>query len=66
MPIDIEKIKRFREKLGWTQEQAAKAAGLANRQHWNQIETGLRDNLTVDTLEKVAMALGVKAKDLLI
>jgi transcriptional regulator with XRE-family HTH domain len=65
MPIDIEKIKALREKRGMTQEQAASAAGLSNRQHWNQIETGLRSNLTVGTLEKIAQALGVRAKDLL-
>lgn len=65
MPIDIEKIKALREKKGLTQVHAAKLAGLANRQHWNQIESGLRDNLTIKSLEKVAEALGVRGKDLL-
>lgn len=48
-----------------TLEQAAQAAGLSNRQHWHQIENGSKPNLTVATLEKIAAALGVKAKDLL-
>jgi transcriptional regulator with XRE-family HTH domain len=65
MGVDTGKIKRLREQKGLTQAEAAEAAGLANRQHWNQIETGLRDNLTITTLEKIASALGVKAKDLL-
>ena len=47
------------------QEDAAWAAGLNSRQHWNQIETGLRPNITVSMLEKIAKALKIKAKDLL-
>jgi transcriptional regulator with XRE-family HTH domain len=38
---------------------------LTNRQYWNAVESGLRSNLTIETLEKVATALGVRAKDLL-
>jgi transcriptional regulator with XRE-family HTH domain len=65
MGIDTAKIRALREKKGLTQGQAAELAGMANRQHWNQIETGLRDNVTVQTLEKMAAAIGAKAKDLL-
>lgn len=65
MGIDNEKIKAIREKRGMTLDQAAKAAGLKNRQQWHQVESGARDNATIATLEKMAKALGVKAKDLL-
>jgi len=65
MGIDIAKIKKLREALELNQTEAAQKAGLSNRQFWNQVETGQRDNLTVATLEKIAKALGVKAKDLL-
>jgi transcriptional regulator with XRE-family HTH domain len=65
MGIDYAKIKSLREKRGLSLMDAARAAGLKSRQEWHQIETGERDNATVATLEKVARALGVKAKDLL-
>jgi transcriptional regulator with XRE-family HTH domain len=65
MPVDVTKIRQLRMKKNLTQEDAASAAGLNSRQHWNQIETGLRPNITVSMLEKVAKALKVKAKDLL-
>jgi transcriptional regulator with XRE-family HTH domain len=45
---------------------SAKLAELSGgRQQWNDIESGRRKNLTIDTLNKIATALGVKAKDLL-
>lgn len=65
MPIDLDKIKTLRTKKGWSFANAAEAAQLSNRQHWYQIESGLKSNITIDTLEKMAVALGVKAKDLL-
>ena len=63
--IDIEKIKQLREKRGLTQQQAAEKAGLSSRQAWHNIEAGRQPNLGVQMLEKVAAALGVKARDLL-
>jgi DNA-binding XRE family transcriptional regulator len=65
IPIDTHKIRRLRESLDLTMEEAAKRAKLADRQTWYQIETGRRSNLTLSVLENVAAALGVKAKDLL-
>ena len=65
MGIDIEKIKRLREKKNMSQLEAAMASGLTSKQRWNHIETGRFQNVTVDTLEKIAKALGVRAKDLL-
>jgi hypothetical protein len=34
-------------------------------QIWSDVEHGRRSNLTIETLERVAAALGVKAKELL-
>ena len=68
--LDTAKLKRLREKKGMTQGQAGTAAELSRsdafaRQRWNAIESGREANLTLDTLGRVAKALGVKAKDLL-
>lgn len=63
--IDIKKIKLLREALGMTQQEAATKSGLKSRQHWNNVEAGQRTNLTIDSLEKIAKALGVKAFELM-
>jgi transcriptional regulator with XRE-family HTH domain len=70
MAIDLKKIKSLRERKGWSQAQAAMAAGLSESensagQRWSAIESGRKASITVDTLERIAAALGVKAKDLL-
>lgn len=65
VPVDIAKIEALREKLGWSQEEAAQRTGLGTRQAWNHIVTGRRADLRVSQLERIAAALGVKAKDLL-
>ena len=64
MSLDTKKLEAARKEAGLTQEEAAKKAGLSSRQAWNNIEGG-RVNLTLDTLDRIAKALGVKAKDLL-
>jgi transcriptional regulator with XRE-family HTH domain len=63
--LDHEKMKRLREKKGLSQADAAKAAGLSSRQHWHLIESGDRPEITLATLDKIAAALGCKAKDLI-
>jgi transcriptional regulator with XRE-family HTH domain len=63
--LDLVKLKKLREKRGLSQEQAAQAAGMRLRQQWYEIEKGLRKNITLDTLNRIAAALGVRAKDLL-
>ena len=65
VPIDTLKIKTLREALGWTMQQAADAAGIRSRQRWNDIESGIRPNPTIDTVQRMAQALGVKVDDLL-
>ena len=41
------------------------ADGMKTKQAWNRIESGTHVNVSVGTLEGIATALGVKAKDLL-
>jgi len=65
VPLHVEKIKRLREQLGLTQEEAAKRAGLKGRQAWSNVENGWLTNPTLKTVENVARALGVKARDIL-
>ncbi len=62
--VDTAKIKRLREAAALTQEEAATRAGFTSRQAWNNIESG-RQMPTIPTLNRVAKALGVKARDLL-
>ena len=58
------KIKRLREKHGWTQEQLAKKAGL-QRVSIGKIEVGMRKNPDLSTRKKLARALGVPITELL-
>jgi DNA-binding XRE family transcriptional regulator len=62
--LDLAKLKKAREDAGLTQDQAAAAAGLSGRQAWNNIERG-RVDVTLSTLDRIAQAVGKKAKDLL-
>jgi transcriptional regulator with XRE-family HTH domain len=65
VPLDLVKVRELREKRGLTMEQAATKAGMPSRQRWYEIESGAKPNITIDTLDKMATALGVKARDLL-
>lgn len=64
MGFDVEKMKKLREKLALTQQEAAEKAGMSTRQAWNNIESG-RQSPTIETAEKIAKALGVKLPELL-
>lgn len=66
MGVDFGKIKSLREQKGLTLQAAADAAGLSNRQLWHQIESGGRTNLTIETLDKLALALDVDPCELLV
>jgi transcriptional regulator with XRE-family HTH domain len=61
--LDLHKLRARREELGLTQEQAAKAAGMSSRQAWNNVESG-RQSPTLETLDRIAKALKMKARDL--
>jgi transcriptional regulator with XRE-family HTH domain len=57
-------VKRLRLRLGLSQEQLAEVCGY-HRTYIGSIERGER-NITISTLEAVAVALGVKPADLLL
>lgn len=63
--LDVAAIRTKREKLKISQSEAAKRAGFKTHQQWNNIERGAVTDITMSTLDKIAAALGVKAKDLL-
>jgi transcriptional regulator with XRE-family HTH domain len=63
--LDFQKIRVLRERLGLTQAQAAKRAGMPSRATWNDIEKGRRANVTMETLDAIAKALGVRATELI-
>jgi len=63
--LDHEKLKALREQLGLTQEAIAERAGFKSRQAWNNLESGRQSGITLHTLDKIATALGVDARDLL-
>lgn len=57
--LDADKLKAERERLDLTQEEAAKAAGVGSRQRWNDLESGRRKNVSLDTLGRIADAFGI-------
>jgi transcriptional regulator with XRE-family HTH domain len=57
------RIKELRQKAGLSQEELAGKAGL-HRTYMSDIERGER-NVSVENIEKIARALGVKSSDLL-
>lgn len=65
--LDIARLKSLREGRGLSQTEAAKLAGMSAQQ-WNNIEGGRvgdRSGVSLKTLDKLARALKVSAKDLL-
>ena len=64
---DVERIKTLREQRGLSQSEASKLAGISVQQ-WNNVESGRvggKKGVALATLDKMAKALGVKARDLL-
>ncbi|MGH9957397.1 MAG: helix-turn-helix domain-containing protein [Pyrinomonadaceae bacterium] len=59
-----EKIKNLREESGLTQRQLARKAGV-DQGGLSKIERGLKANLTLEMLRRLARALGCSAADLL-
>ena len=63
--LDCDKVKRLRDKELLTLEEAAKRAGFNSKQQWHAIESGLRADIRLSTLDQVAKALRVRAQELL-
>lgn len=64
--LDTGKMKELREDLKLTQEQAAQAAGMSSKQQWYDIESGRKDNVSLETLAKIGRALNVDPAELLL
>lgn len=58
-----EKIKQIRERQGLTQDTIAKKASLSTN-YYARVERG-EANATVETLQMITQALGVKSSDIL-
>lgn len=63
--LDAKRLRELRIVAGITQAEAAERAGLTGKQVWSDLEKGRRSNITLETLDRIAAALGVRAKDLL-
>lgn len=68
--LNCDKIREIRERMGLTQTEAAKRAGFkggdqGGKQQWYLIESGRRSDIVLSTLDKIAKALGISAKELL-
>ena len=57
-------IKKYRDKLGVSQDKLSKLAGVTLHT-LTKIETGATPNPTIDTVKKIADALGVSLDDLM-
>ena len=64
--LNHEEIKRRRESLRLTMEEAALRAGLPSRQRWYDIESGRRADVTASTLRAVALALACPMESLML
>lgn len=56
------RVRELRHERGWSQEQLAEAAGL-DRSYLSEVEGGVKA-ATVDTIYRLAVALGVEMADL--
>lgn len=63
--LDTDKMESRRKSLGLSQEQAALRAGLNGRQSWQNIASGRKANVTMETLSKIAEALECDPRDLI-
>jgi transcriptional regulator with XRE-family HTH domain len=64
MPLDRGKIRELRVSKGWSHAEAARHAGMANRQQWEAIESGRRADPSFSTVQRIARALGVTLDEL--
>ncbi len=63
--LDTDFMEAARRRIGLTQEEAARAAGLRGKQVWNDIVNGRRANITLATLDAIAQALQCDPRDLI-
>ena len=52
------RLKKSRERLGWSQSELARRAGVP-QPFISQLESGQRDSITTDNARRLARALGV-------
>ena len=64
MELNTRKIKLELERMNWTQSELARRMG-AHRQLVHRFLRGKGNGLTLKTIERIADALGVPAKDLI-
>lgn len=62
--FDYARMKELRESAGLTQLQAAKRAKMSVSR-WSDIESGSRTNVTVETMGRIAKAIGCESHNLL-
>lgn len=61
--VESNKVKKLREKLGLSQEKLARLADVSTNTIIN-IESGKQQNPTIETVKKIATALGVSIEEL--
>lgn len=69
MPLNHAEIRRRRELLTLTQDEAARRAGFKGPQakvQWHDVESGKKADPRISTVERVASALGCLVDDLLV
>ena len=64
VPVDFKKIERLRIRAAMTQAEAGAKIGMS-RQEWSNLVRGRYPRMAVETLERIASALGVSAAELL-
>lgn len=63
--LDTDKLKSERNKRKWSMAKAAKLSKMGTPQAWDKIENGDGLSLTLKTLNKIASAFKMPAKELL-
>jgi transcriptional regulator with XRE-family HTH domain len=65
--LNLLKMRELRLKADLSQGDAAKLAGMTGgASQWSDVENGRKENVTLDTLSKIASALGCDARDLIL
>lgn len=63
--LDTARMENRRRELSLSQEEAARRAGLAGRQAWQNIASGRKANVTLETLQKISKALDCDPRELI-